>query len=263
MKFDCIIGNPPYQLKKNKHFYKQFVNRAIDHGNVVAMITPAGWSSLTKLKTDYTQRIINSGLTVYKDLGGKAFKNVKLQTSYFVIDKNDKTNNVKLNGQLQNRNNILYFPGEHYDNAIAKLINDAKNNNFKVYSGSLTRCGSILSNDKDAVNCIYTAGYTGEDFDYAKVKNTDAVAGLGYHKVIVTRQTAIGKLGVLKYADPTYGIGNNTIAINVNNKTEAESLIKYLNTDLIKHLIKSIKVATVTNSKSLFSCIPAVNLTTT
>ena len=41
MKFDIVVGNPPYQNSKNKHYYTKFVIRAYSIAKYVVFVTPA------------------------------------------------------------------------------------------------------------------------------------------------------------------------------------------------------------------------------
>jgi predicted RNA methylase len=78
MKFDLVVGNPPYQNGENSHFYKQFVDKAKTLSPVVAMVVPSSYFG-------NTSNFDNIKFYSYK---GMNFKNVELSTSWFVWEKN-------------------------------------------------------------------------------------------------------------------------------------------------------------------------------
>ena len=43
MKFEVIVGNPPYQLVNHQQIYPKFYLWAKDHCNIMSMIFPTGW----------------------------------------------------------------------------------------------------------------------------------------------------------------------------------------------------------------------------
>ena len=43
MKFEVIVGNPPYQLVNHQQIYPKFYLLAKDHCNIMSMIFPTGW----------------------------------------------------------------------------------------------------------------------------------------------------------------------------------------------------------------------------
>ena len=77
MKFDVVVGNPPYQNGKDKSFYKKFIRFADDmtiHGGYIAFICPIAWmkpkDKLFRMFNDaYTFDVINADAAEYFKIG--------------------------------------------------------------------------------------------------------------------------------------------------------------------------------------------------
>ncbi|MCS6955533.1 MAG: N-6 DNA methylase, partial [Candidatus Calescibacterium sp.] len=102
MKFDIIIGNPPFNSGV-KRFYNKFVSKSIDLSNrFVLMISP-----IQLVKAYYPDvvevynKMVDNGLCLVKFIGDKAFKDALVDCCYVVVDKNKKSSYEKkfLNSQ--------------------------------------------------------------------------------------------------------------------------------------------------------------------
>lgn len=99
MKFDVIVGNPPYQLGTEGHgataspIYQQFVDAAIkSNPRYVVMITPSRWFAGGKGLTEFRDRMINDRhlkeIIDYPN-GAEIFPSVEVKggISYFLWDR--------------------------------------------------------------------------------------------------------------------------------------------------------------------------------
>jgi len=278
IRFDCIVGNPPFDsITRNKIITTSF---AVSK-DVVAMVTPATWSSISQRNTKVTQLIIDSGLVVYKYLGDDAFKGVQLTTTYFISSKATTSTTTKLITYsdvetIVQRDSILYFPGysDSISGLMAKIKSFANLNNIAVHTGYITRTVAHryeTTSPDDYVCCVLGAGRISKPLDMLKIESTvvqngktyqsnELLYGIGMHKVVVSVITSIGKIGKSAYADPMCGVGSNCNAITVNDKDEADNMVGYLSSKLITYYIRRFKTASVSNSQSFFSWIPHIDL---
>lgn len=267
-KFDVVVGNPPYQKGKNNKFYQEFVKIAFElSSDIVAMITPSNWTSYADSSSSFTAMVKENGLLVYKYLTGDAFS-VQLLTVYFVCSKRNQSHNVAVeavnDSAIMHIDDLFYFPSQTTKALpILKSLKSRRDRGLVANKGALDRNKAIL--DPDGVPCIFSAGKVGEDFDWANVSKSHltskGVVGLGQHKVVISRVTSIGKLGAAKYADPSYAVAQGTYYIAVANEPEATGLISYLQSKLVSLIVNELKGAVCSNSKNIFSFIPAVDLT--
>jgi hypothetical protein len=96
MKFDVVLGNPPYQStedgSKRKKMWVSFANKAIDMADTVAFVTPTAWQkSNSKYFKDISERI-QENLVAYSSTDD--YFNVGESTGYWIIDKNS-SNTIK------------------------------------------------------------------------------------------------------------------------------------------------------------------------
>ncbi len=167
MKFDVVVGNPPYQDGRDKLFYQKFVNRAHEMSNdAVAIITPAGWTSIADLDTQFTKNIIKD-IFSYRYLGDKLFNGVQLQVCYFLTSKNNAgtvTLKSLTDETIISRTDLLFFPtGTTSGFSIMSKIKKCANGGLKSTSGKLTRNKAQISDT--GYKCIFTAGRKNSDFD--------------------------------------------------------------------------------------------------
>lgn len=86
IKFDLIIGNPPFEKKGNQHLFISFLKKALDLSSCVSFIVPKTFLSSPEYKIE------RDGVKKYKiksiiDFGELAFANVKVETINLVITK--------------------------------------------------------------------------------------------------------------------------------------------------------------------------------
>lgn len=101
MKFNAVVGNPPYQLtnesdnqNRNAPIYHKFIQLAITlDTNYVSMITPARWYFNNILLGDFSKKFVNDTHIAYLhdfQEASKIFPNVEIKSGvcYFLWNKN-------------------------------------------------------------------------------------------------------------------------------------------------------------------------------
>jgi hypothetical protein len=136
------------------------------------------------------------------------------------------------------------------------------------WEGYEANYGPMYSNDERIINnpgrtpLIFQVGAEGEDFrEIIKVSSKILTGreGVGKHKIVISKNGNRGRQSVIKYADPTYGTGHNTIWIEVPNKKAADAIIKYWNTDAVRALCQSLSATSPANGVSFWKQIPKLD----
>jgi hypothetical protein len=92
MKFDVIVGNPPYNEdageerlsagnSNNSTLYTEFVKFSLSRASYVALVIPAGWT----MKDIETKLLIEKGLQSVRFLGESVFGMVKIRSGVSVV----------------------------------------------------------------------------------------------------------------------------------------------------------------------------------
>lgn len=246
MKFDVVIGNPPYKI------YRQFITKSKELSSCVALIVPS---------TNFKDISNFSGISHYT-FKGCYFKNIQLLVSWFIYKENYNGEiNVLSSDKFYQVNNLLIAPTDdifrfELTNKILKL----NHSGIQINSGRLHRSKSII--DNDGIKCILSAGRHNQSFDEVTISPSqlNLVSGINKHKVVFSSLYTIKAIGPIKYAGKEYSCACGCRYISVNSIEEADNLISYLNSKLIKFIIPVLKGTSVTNSKDVFSKIPFVNI---
>lgn len=91
MKFDVVIGNPPYQGADNKSsIYPEFVESAIDLSDIVCMITRDNWLTGMAFEDMRNHMLINGDVQkiTHYPIVGELFSNVGVAVAYFIWKRN-------------------------------------------------------------------------------------------------------------------------------------------------------------------------------
>ena len=234
MKFDVVIGNPPFQLNNKsgteslwKKFVKLSIEKCLKEGGYLCFITPTGWLSDNKVRKYFIHKKV-----IYANLKSNIkefFKGIGSTFSWFII-KNSKGNDILPldldEGPIDvNLKEMDVFP-ERDINKISlsifkKLRIDAKkmgvinDNNYRIKSDTKTE------------EFKYPAFYTvSQPLVYTKMPRY-----LKDKKVIFSECSSFKPF----YDDGTIGAVWHACHIPVKNEQEGKNLLKYLNSKLIKY----------------------------
>jgi len=222
MKFNSIIGNPPYSElkpgnKKSKAIWEKFVNLSLElvkENGYVCLIHPSGW----RKPNSKIGNIIKQQQILYLEMHSTfdGLKTFKCYTDYdWYIVKNMKYENPTVikdyNGEITKNNlNFMPFIPNAQINKVMDLV--AKNGEEKV---ELLHSHSAYETRKDHMNkektqefkypCVYIVGGLNTNFWYSSRKEQffnlpKVVWGNGRSGVIIDSN---GKYGLTQFA---YGI---------------------------------------------------------
>ncbi len=296
MKFDIVIGNPPYQ-DGTKSIYPEFIDLALKmKPKYIAMITRNNWLTSETLK-DTRNKIIDAGLTkvVNYPISGEVFDNVGVSVCIFCIEDGykGKTKIIEVkNGNIEssfetqlNKNIVILCSGTDY-NIIHKILKvTSKSYSEHVGSNEYFRINSNLTVGRGdttyTIDCssIKTAEYNtavmcmeGRSIYYTYIKQGDIPAK---KEVVDQYKIVCGKI-LLKS-----GKGKESIITNINglkpneicsasftpifmsnNQVEAYNAYLYIKSKLFRYLVMlMIDYGVIGVSPFRFSLVPDQNFT--
>lgn len=290
MNFDVTLANPPYNSfvgdnrqearnTNNSNLYFDFIKKAlkVTPNGVVIMITPSAWMQNDEMR----ELILDAGLeriewvdpahfpSVGIRSGISIFKTTKGYTGDITIQKGNSVYKVPRNGTLSfddptkfNIINKLRVPGM-LDSKLKKGLYEVA----KGTKGNLARLIQTDSNYSDAPSSVFKTKvmiYTGGSREPARYL---------YHKLDLTTSnygvalpTASDKhiLGAARLINPNEGISDRLKIVYVDSLEQANNLISYLDSKLVRFIVATTKHNdTVNTNKNSFGNIPMVDLNQT
>jgi len=263
MKFDVIIGNPPYQgtntvsddrtQPKNHNLWTKFIHKSFELVNekgYVAFVTPDSWMSPTN---DVFQLFKENQLHQVDLECGRHF-NVGSSFTSWVAQKTKVTHDTKFNNVSVNLRDFPYLPRDLNNTLeIHKKIINSNYTNLNVVGD--TTCHSskdVVSKTKSKEFC-YELLHTNAQTRYSKLKSK-------YFDNIKIMWTLSG------YYKPKIDLGTSGFtevnqAIIVNNQAEADAVYSYMNSKLYYFIVTTAKWSGFLNGK-VFKMLPDLGKTT-
>ena len=292
IKFDIVMGNPPYNSDKSGDFqtsdiYDKFTTKSINITNrYVLFITPARWMNKND-KKDFRREIVNYGIKIIeynKNIRFFEGTNISGGITYFLLDNQNKNETifngklVDLKSQIENLGFIVTEGSSILNSLIKKLSNfdkidnfnsqgyfgiktnhkDISNQGIKVYFSD--RNGRRLILDKDIINGAY--------FTYLNPNIiSDSKSKLSKFKVVTpsaygystSENDYYHRLGKIFTAYPNEVCTESFVFFDFDNLTECENFTKYLSSNFVKYLISLKKVKQHVTQK-IFELVPKINL---
>lgn len=280
LKFDVVIGNPPYQKKElggNLNYmpsiYPNFIDKSFNIGHIAELITPAKFLfGAGKYQKGWINKILNNDhlkVVYFNQKSKEVFSEVDIKGGVAVSYFDDSLNFGKIG---------TFIPYKELDNIVKKVQSKTDGDLSKEVVSSCTRLSDIaikLNPDiLDLINGVLTLRPNSFEKFYGKIffnepQTSDSVKILGrFHNkrvwlwvdrkliktpdnfstynVLITSVSGNGfygeRLAPTIISPPDTGYTNSFRAIgNFEEKEEAEALTKYLKTRFLRSLIGVLK----------------------
>ncbi|MBQ0007799.1 MAG: Eco57I restriction-modification methylase domain-containing protein [bacterium] len=292
MKFDVIIGNPPYQLsdggggagKSSTPIYQHFVNQAKKlRPQYLSMIIPSRWFAGGKGLDDFRQSMLNDehikNIVDYAD-SKSCFPNgvdIPGGICYFLWDSNYKgtcsvinySKNGERNETIRSLNEFPIFIRYNEAVSIVKKVLSKKENTLNSMISSRRPFGLDSSTEFDQDGEIILRSSSG----LGKIQKSKITSGLEYvgkWKVIVSKVSfehagvpdKEGMMRVLsviqKLAPQSACTESYLLAASFNTELECDNFISYLKTKLVRFLIMQ-SLASMNMTKASYQFVPIVS----
>lgn len=298
MKFNAIVGNPPYQETtegtSDKPIYHLFMDIAHQISDKVTFITPGRFLfNAGKTPKDWNSKILNDKhfkVVWYESDSTKVFPNVDIKGGVAVTfrDKQqvfgnigvfttypelssiaDKVNSDKtfspINNQIYSQNkfnlNVLFKDFPEYKKIIGS------NGTEKRLTTSIFGQLEIFSESKEGKNDISVLGLIKNNrfYRFINLKYLEKHETLDKYKVLLPKSNGTGQLGeslsTPLIGEPNTGYTQSFIGIGAFDSAEiANACLKYIQTKFTRALLGILKV-TQDNSKEVWQFVPLQDFT--
>lgn len=284
VKFDCIVGNPPYHKQdggkggSSVPIYHLFVQKAKRlKPRYILMIIPAKWFTSGKGLKDFRMEMLNDRhIKVLVDFidSKKCFPNVFLRGGicYFLRDKNYR-GDCRIETHLQDgRISSAIRPLKEKNCDIFIRYNEAISILKKVQSFKEPAAASMITSERPFGLRTFFKGDKSRTADMIKVY---ANSSIGYieknlisknkeliytHKIIIPRAIGLGNYASDKimplYSEPNSICSETYVVFGpFDTKKEALNAIEYINTNFFRFLL-GLRKNTMMASKRVYSFIP-------
>jgi site-specific DNA-methyltransferase (adenine-specific) len=251
-RFDAVIGNPPYSTDPSRNdtkpLYDKFTEQYIDYGKLLLFVVPSRWfvggKGLNKFR-EFMLRRKDIVMIRHEDDSKKWFGNkieIKGGVNYF-LKSDSHNNNCSFNEKMYdlNKYDCIIKPEYHEIIDIVKQQDSID----KMYMG---RYFKVETNDKrykdeGKIKCYVSSLKSKDRCKY--IDSYDFTNENTFWKVITARAAykAFSGFGTLFIGKPDEIHTSSYISFRVENEEEAKSLMSYLQTKIVNHLLSIRKIS--------------------
>ena len=199
MKFDVVLGNPPYHKKvgpnKTEAIWSKFVQKSFEickEGGYVSLIHPSGWRNFDG-KFKETQKLLLSKdikyLEIHNEKDGLKLFNAETRYDWYVVKNVDNSGLTKIKGQKGDTININLINREFIPNDSIEFIYNLIGNNenfvnvlhsYSDYETRKNHMSKTRTNQHiypivytvpkgDTLNLMYSSYYNNNHFSKSKL----------------------------------------------------------------------------------------------
>lgn len=301
MKFDVVIGNPPYQseglgdVARDEPLYNRFMEESNKIAKKWVFITPARFLfNAGQTPKRWNEQMLNNPhlkVLFYEQDSSKVFPNTDIKggvaVTYSDEDKElgpilmfsafEELNSIVtkvINGTFQPFNQLLYGKSSYKFNLA--LYNDfpvfksriSSNELKSVSSNIFSKMPEIFFDEKQNLSQIKILGREDNKRIYKWIdrKYIENHPNLDKYKVIIPASNGSGAIGEV-LSTPLIGtplIGHTQTFISFgefDNRLEAENLLKYVKTKFMRTMLGIMKVTQHNQSKEVWKYVPLQDFT--
>lgn len=301
MKFDVVVGNPPYQEtnsdnNRDNPIYQYFYDLADKVSDEYVLISPARFlSNVGQTSKVWNDKMLNDAhlkVLYFNQNSAHVFPNTDIKGGVAILYRNAKkdfgkigtfTSHEEMN-QIMKKVNISTFKSiseiifvrssyKFSDDLIVEypeFRNRAKGNEQKSMGSNVfdryPEIFFIQKPDDDSYIQIYGRQNNERILKYVKARFVRDGGNLGYWKVLVPKSNGSGKFGEILSSPDIMGpgVGHTQTFISIgkfNTENEALALQKYLGTKFLRAMLGIKKITQDNATKETWSKVPLEDFT--
>lgn len=298
LKFDVIVGNPPYQMKNegtsDNPIYHLFMDLSFKLCDLVVLITPGRFLfNAGKTPKDWNEKMLNDEhlkVDLYFNKSNEVFPEIDLKGGIAITlrDKKQLFQKIKVFSNFQELNSILQKVTKtlNFESIDSHIFTQNKFNldslygdypEFKIIIGSdgkekrlttaIFQQLSIFSEEKKSNTDIQILGLINNirKHRYVALKYIETHVNLNKYKVILPKSNGTGAFGEALstplIGSPFVGFTQSFISIgSFDKKEDAESCLKYIKSKFVRALLGALKV-TQDNNTDVWKFVPIQDFT--
>lgn len=299
MKFDVVIGNPPYQEElqgtSDKPIYNYFIDGAMEIADKVTLITPARFLfNAGKTPKKWNEKMLNDEhfkVMFYKQDSSKIFPGTDIKggvaITYHDVEKdfgaietftsfeelNSIYKKVYHRSDFETLSDFVFAPESYkltdklhsdYPEAESRL---SKGHKFDVTTNIFEKLPEVFTDEKVSESSLQMIGRLNNErvYKYVSSQYIKAPDNLNKYKIILPKSNGSGAIGEV-LSTPLVGtplVGHTQTFISIGSldtQSEADALLKYVKTKFARTLLGVLKI-TQDNKKSTWKYVPLQDFT--
>jgi hypothetical protein len=266
--FDAVIGNPPYQPRSNnkkggKSLWDKFVKYSLTilaENGLLLYVHPALWRKPGNKMRDIMFNKQIHYLSIHNKVEGNKVFGATTRYDHYLMENIEPYKKSKVYFEDKKMYEIMidrdlpFIPNFGWT-IFEKIINKLNDNGINLIGDSdcHTTRPHVSKNKKDGFNYILLNSISktkGKTYCYSSRPHKNQ----SKKKVIFSN----GETIVPFYDNGQLGVTQGGLYIIVETEDEGETMVNYLNTDIIKFIVKSTKWSNFETNKQIFNYIPNI-----